>query len=576
MGLLAAWVLFLVGIARHASAATIPVIVRGSDIRRGEHVVIARMFVGMPPQTLDMEVRFDVGGIVIYRDQSLHSGKHVRGARGPGGFGDAATDAVFFGAAERRTRILDNTGGPPPGLSTPRLCGLCSGILGLRRDSDIWQWWPTATFTPGAITFGSRIAALPNAPQREHTFSCEPYDGSATLCATRGRCMHDDVRISIEPSNPYVAIPRHLRRAYLAGKNIYNSHNTWDTLNVELLPGDGTTPAPLRLGHDDLSGQHGSEARELLVVESVKNDTITLGIPLGWRYAMHFDHVQNTLVLREHPVTMHLSVTYVFLYIIIAFMLIRHKMLSSEQHYAGDPRGSTEDTANIIFEVAGWSISTLLLFLPGVFDVLVPDYPALYGITVAIIAIGGIVTVASRVYVSRAQRLQQQTQTTTMYHVLLAETVWYESVLFSALWLAIVPRRREGVASALTAFAAAWALYSFAGYATQWLTYITVGFGVKSHPGAVRRPSAWLVAFTGVSILALLVHYSWVFIELFMTPFLERVGMIYADLALATTLIISAILIATGAEIASAHVFRAVALQLRARVETLDDTDRSD
>ena len=556
-------VILCVGVVR---GSTVPVIIRKSDVRNGEHVIVASLFVGMPPESVELEVRFDVSGIVLYRDQKIHSDRYERAPDGRSG-----TDSVFFGTSEKYMRIVDGTGGRVAGLARSILCTRCSGILGLRRDSDVWQWWPTASFTPGAITFGSHVPSLPRDATREHLFHCENRTGSAgSLCTIRGSCMGRELWTSLDPGAPHVLLPSKLRNRFLRGKNIY-SHDAWETLDLILNPGTGSPPIALPLDHEDLSGQHGTEARELLVLSSTDNTTMTIGSSILWKYAIHYDQIRDTLILREHSVVPHLSTSYVVLYVIASFLLIRHKMLASEQHYALDPRGTTSHTATVIFETFGWGITVLLLFLPGVVDVLLPDFADLYGITAAIVAVGGIVPVLARVYIARIRRLRGSKKTPFLYHVLLAETVWFEAVLFSALWLSIVPRRREGVASVLTAFAAGWALYSFVGYACQWLTYMSV-----VGKGVVRQAPIWIVVFTGLSILLLLAHYSFAFVFVFMHPFLERVGMMYADLALATTLLLSAIIVAASAEISRAHVFRVVAIQVRDRIAKIDAATERD
>ena len=146
-----------------------------------------------------------------------------------------------------------------------------------------------------------------------------------------------------------------------------------------------------------------------------------------------------------------------------------------------------------------------------------------------------------------------------------------------ALWLAVAPRRREGIASALTAFAAAWALYTMVTYLFYWSTYVGCQFGLqprgggKSRSGVKRVQPApvWLSGMVGLSILSLLAYFSIMFVAFFMNPLLERVGTIYADLALGTTLVISAILAMGGIFIASAHISQAVGIYARARLEVL-------
>jgi len=547
-------------------------------MRSGEHVLIASVYIGMPPQYMDLEVRFDVADIVVYRDQSVHSGKHVRGVRGPDGFGDAATDVVFFGAVERRAPVLDNTGHrAPPWATSPLLCGSCSGIFGMRADSMVWQWWPTASFTPGSITLGARAPPLSvDMPTAEHVFRCEPHHGSggapeASLCTVAARCAGRNVRASINPTSTYTMVPEHVRVEYLAGKNIYE-HDDWeDSLDVELLGGDTSLTIPLR--HDDLTGQHGNEARELLVTESPRNDTVVLGTAMMWRYVVYVDRIAGTLSVRAHATREHLSIWYVLLYVATAYMLLRHKMLAGIRHHAKAPRAATTQTANISFEVAGWAVAVALLLLPDTIAVLLPDHSLLFVLSIAVVATGGVAAVLARVYVARTQRTHGQTCTLVMFHILLAESAWYEAALFVAMWLAITPRRREGVASVFTAFAAGWALYTFASYATYWIVCVAARFGEEPRNGAARRVARvarapwWLVALSGLSIFGLVAYFGVLFCVTFALPYIERVQMLYSDLALGTMLTASAVLVSMGVLVAGSHITRAVSTHALERIE---------
>jgi len=548
------------------------------------------MFVGMPPKLMEFEVRFDIADLVIYRDQSVHSGKHTRGARGPGGHGDLATDAVFFGAVEIRARILDRTRGAPGDLLSPLLCGHCDGILGLRRDADVWQWWPDAAFTPGAITFGGRANTLASeSPHEEHTFHCEEHatNSDSALCVIQIKC-HDQVfRARIVPSDAYIAVPEDVLSSYLVGKNIYVAHKKWEPLDLGLLSSDGTE-VPLSLEHDDLSGQHGNEARELLIVQSERNDTITIGSALAWRYSMYINQVEGTLVIRRHVVAEHLPALFAILFLVASGLILRFKMVSSVLHYDRPPRDATIDGVNIAFSALGWIIVIVLLVLPQTRAVLTPDYTALYIITIGIVVIGISVSIGVRVYVAQLQKAGSDTVTTTMYHMLLGEAIWHEAVLFIALWLAVAPRRREGIASWLTAFAGAWALYTFTSHVVYWMSYVASRFGTPprrrttavatatataaTRVKRVKRPSPWLVAATGVSLVGILVYFGILFGHFFMFPLLERVGMIYAELALGTTLVTTVMLIAAGTEIATLHVQRSVAINARNRLEFIART----
>jgi hypothetical protein len=566
---------------------------KASDIRPGEHVMIARLFVGRPPRSMLFEVRFDVADIVIYGDQSVHSGKHVRGAPGPGGVGDLASDVVFFGSVERRVRLLDNTQGPPPGITSPLLCRACSGILGLRADADIWRWWPVASFTAGAITFGARavpLGAAVSAYGHEHAFACEsPHmsdDARFALCVAAARGPGNaTLRALIAPSSPYVSAPRPVRDAYLVGKNIYthsrSAEKRWNTLDVELV-GMSADIVTVSLRHDDLAGRHGSEAHELLLGESVLNNTIVLGSALLWQYAMYMDHLSGTLVLREHAVAEHVPLGFAVLYVLATVLLLRFKMVLNVRHYGRPPRDAAIEYSSLAFEIAGWIVAVVAISLAEVRGVLIPDYTALYALTATIVVVGVLVGMAARLFVYVTyKRAESPVVTTVMFHVLLVESMWYEAILYVALWITVVPRRREGISNALTAFAAAWALFTMLMYVVVWASFMGAQFG-HGDGGRRRRRTplirvapapAILAAATGAGALALVAYFGTTFVFYFTAPLIRRVGMIYANLALPAALVMSAILLTLASEMAATRIARAVALHARARIEATKTTE---
>ena len=300
--------------------AIVPLLLKASETRPGEHMVVADMVVGKPPRKMRFEVRLDVADFVVYGDQSVHSSRYV-----PGG---ETTDTIFFGATEKRMHIVDNTGGGHPPLSYPRLCASCDGMFGLRSDAEVWQWWPSASMTSGALTFGEKNEVLADGKDDVVTFACESpaleSDARAGVCMVKAECQGQPMRALIDPASPYVTVPRFVRDSYLQGKNIYvhEFSKEWDPLTVDLLS-DTTTVVPLNLRHDDLTGQHESEARELLIRVSESNDTMTIGSAILWNYALYFDKAAGTMSVRKHVVMEHLPATFAVLYLISAGFLLR-------------------------------------------------------------------------------------------------------------------------------------------------------------------------------------------------------------------------------------------------------------
>lgn len=569
-----------------APAPVLPASIAPSKLRPAEHVYVATIFVGTPPEEMSVEVRFDAAGLWLYRDQSIHSATFEVEYDGV-----TQTDLVYCADARRRMRI--HTHAEPRTLTGPLLCADCGGVLGLRSDSEFWQWWPSASFTPASITLGGLAPPLLD---RHDVWRvpCLSPDSDPSLCTTRVACDGEVFDAAIVPHSPYLVAPRRFVRKYLADKNLYRdggSGRRWEPLEIEFVDAEGATaategkPLAIRLDHDDLSGQHGEEARELLIVPGESNTTIVIGSALLRRVILFRSAGRDHLVVHLHPVFAHLPIVHSVLFLFGFWFLARWKMTDLARHYALPPPRLDVGLVDAVYQVLGWILAIAATALPET-QTIMRETPALYGVAIGIVA-GGIVIEASIRYVliryvqaMRASASTGGTHRPTKNAVLLVlnESVWHEAVLITALWLLVVARRREGVAGPLTAVVALVGLYSI----TVDLYYVAVFIGARmvapdapsQGKRAAKKPrqqqhrtsTIALTVLAAVSTVFLFGVYGVLFVWFFGLPFVERSAAIYSQLSLTVIVTAAALAVLAGVWMATAYLRHGTAVLVKQRI----------
>jgi hypothetical protein len=541
----------------------LPAKIDASDVRPAEHVYVVTVYVGAPPEEMQLEVRFDVAGLWIYRDQSTHSAGHVEATDG------TESDVVYFGGVRQR---CETHRGVPSTLASPLLCRTCLGVLGLRADSSIWQWWPDASFTPASVTLGARAPALRERTAHTWELLCENSELEWALCTTRVLWNGRMYRAELAPHYPYTSMPRHVRDAYLNDKNIYDDALDWPDFELEFVDAKGEGTLGVSFSRDDLSGQHGVEARELLIdVRKDRDDTFVLGSALLRKLLLYRASDRTRLVVHAHPVFSHLPVVNSVLFLVTLWFLVRWKMTDLGKHYARSHERSTRTRAlDLAYQIAGWAVAITAVFLPSTFVVL-RDTVWLHGIMGAIVFVGIAVEIASRVVLRVAEtRRKLQRPSALSFLIVLAESMWHEAILTTALWLFVVPRRREDLAGPLTAVAAGASLYSVVVHAVIFFVFVAVNRRRKH--GVVSAVSL----FNLVSVLALSTFFTVLFISLSTLPVLHRSSAIYAELATAIVALGAVLIILLGVGMADAYITRAVQISVKQHLEAQADKQERD
>ena len=558
------WIAAIHG-ASSQHAPVLPANIASSSIRPAEHAYTATVYVGAPPEETSLEVRFDVAGLWIYRDQSIHSAAHVIANDG------SESDVIYFGGTRQRCRTHHGV----PRVTSPLLCGECTGVLGLRADSSLWQWWPDASFTPASITFGGLAPPLRDRDSK-HTWDlpCENGDDEWSLCTVRVRWQGSIYRAELSLNSPYLSAPRHARDAYLEGKNIYDKSEPWDPLELEFVdavprsPG-GASGLSVSFSRDDLSGQHGSEARELLIdiVES-RNDTFVLGSALLRKLVLYRTGDRQKIVAHVHPIFSTLPIENSILFLVVFWFYVRWKMTDLGKHYARSHERRTRVRAvDLTYQILGWGVSIAAVFLPSTWEVL-QDLPGLHGVAGTLVFLGIAVEIVARVILALAQRNRVQKPQAVAFLIVLIESLWHEAVLTTAMWLLVIPRRREDLAGPLSAVAAAASIYSVVVHGVFLFVFIAVCGPKSTRRGRRFSPLlTWFSLFAIVSVLALGTYWVILFVWFFTMPLLHRLAAIYAELAAAVVAATAGLLFLGGVAMADAYITRAVQISAKQHIE---------
>jgi hypothetical protein len=522
------------------TTSVLPATLRQSDLRPAEHVYVASLYLGSPAEELELEVRFDVAGLFVYRRQEVHSASQAAG-----------TEIVFWGGTPLRTPVADGARRPPGAL-----CGACGGVLGLRFDSFVWRWWAEGTLTHASITLGGMapVAAGPeNAVARVNCAS--PAPGEAVLgalcvsaCAWEWGGRVYDFPAIIAPHLPAVYAPDVVYGSYLRGKNINEKPGGWEPLLLDMYN------ASLAFDADELSAQHGVEARDLLLRPwPGSGDAFAVGSAVLRHAVLHYSAPHGTLHIRAHAVHEHLSVVNLILFAVLFFFLVRWKM-TNMQHSFMHPR--RRYWLDYLFEVGGIVLGTTAIFLQNVRGIL-SEFPVLYTLVIAIYALAVTMEGVSKYLFFRYVRGRAggAAADRLLFMAKFIETVWHEAILALALWALVAERRREGVANVLALLLNIYNLFSITVNFFILVHYFAMlaaagGQGQKKNKKKRRRKSTAAVSVaTGLasaSLAFLVPVYVFITAAYFATPILTRNAQIYTELIL-PALLVGAAAVATAA-----------------------------
>lgn len=557
--------LFLASLAS-AELSVLPAQIGASDVRPAEHSYTVTVYIGSPPEQMQLEVRFDVAGLWIYRNQGIHSASHVKAIDG------RESDIMYFGGT--RQRYHATCGSVPHTLKSPLLCGKCDGVLGLRADSELWMWWPSAAFTPASITLGHAAPAFKdNDDETLWTIPCENSVDEWALCTTRVMWRNRLYRAEIAPHYSYISMPRHVRDAYLDDKNIYDDKLSWPDFELRFFDakrGDSDEKLFVEFSRNDLSGQHGVEARELLIdVVTHRNDTFIIGSALLRKMLLYRTTNRGILIAHAHHVYTHMPIVNSILFLAVMWFSIRWKMTDIGKHYARAHERSTRTrTVDIVYQVAGWAVAITSLLLRSTYVVL-KDLVWLHILMAIVIGLGIFIEVGARAFLFQAQRQGKLLKPSNMAFLLvILESVWHESVLMVTLWLLVVPLRREDLAGPVTAIVSAVGVYSVLVHGFIYVVFLYSCMTLPRKPKVLVTITSAAVFF---SILGLEALFVTIFLPYSIIPLLKRISAIYAELAFPTAMTALLLIGMAALVMSDNYISRAMQISVHQRIKTKAD-----
>lgn len=520
----------------YPAAVVLPATLRKSDVRPAEHVYVASLYLGSPAEKMEFEVRFDVAGLFVYRLQEVHSASQADG-----------TEIVFWGGTPLRAPLMDGARRPPG-----YLCGACGGVLGLRFDSFVWRWWAEGTLTHASITLGGMapVAAAPDHAVSRISCTAPDDPGQAVLgalcvsaCAWGwGGRVYDFPGI-VAPHLPAIYAPEIVYSTYLRGKNINEEPGGWQPLVFDIY---NTT---LAFDADELSSQHGAEARDLLLREwptGGQQQAFAIGSAVLRHAVLHYSAPHGMLQIRAHAVHEHMSTINLILFGVLSFFLARWKMTDMQRPFLHPPR--RRYWVDYLYEIGGIVLATTAIFLQHVRDI-ISEFPVLYALVIAIYVIAIAMEVTSKYlffrYIRRRERANASNR--LLFMATFVETVWHESILVLGLWALVVERRREGVANVLALLLNIYNLFSITVNFFILVHYFAVLAAVHSKRSRRQRQKqqkkkkstaevALGVAYglAAASLTFLAPVYGFIVTAYFATPLLTRNAQIYTELILPT------------------------------------------
>lgn len=557
-------------IPHSSSSVVIPAsLVRGH--REGEQSYAVVVQAGTPPQKFTLEVSFSTDQIVLFRDIFRFSQSYTN----QNGF----ESDIFYVADQRfRLKFISNLNRFTPSFQLN--CSRCDGLLGLSRGSLLWRLYPEITLTSVSVTLGGTNEALISANGCSGALiRCEPYTDDS-LCATEGSVDGINYTIKFSVESPYTYLPIDLFDKFVQGNNVYETADErWIPISISLVRvkrdeiGDSVLShmqsrdidltsckgeITVTLDPQYMIGKSDSGMRILLIKpnEDSTDNTIRIGTSSWNQFIFYKNTVWNTMIVHAHTVQPNMTVMNLILFSVMIWFLVRWKMTdvsvvlyskqdegktwknlwSSDQPTSSstqEPQSLTrrEIIINLLYEVGAIPLVVTIFFLPQTTNIMM-DFPVVYWISFSFFLISVIVEVMSlrSLLIRSTNRVRRRSRLSSslVVHICLARNIAYENNLILGLWLCVVQRRNEGIATLLTVLLNVYGVYN--------LTFhmiMTLVFYIKAKPVLGKRNGiVWL--YTSVIVPIMYAFYLFATYRYFVHPLMERNATIYRQLIVPT------------------------------------------
>ncbi len=566
----------------------------------GEHCYQVRLHVGTPPTAVDFEVAFASHVLAVYGDLGARSVSYAADGGG--------SDLLYVGSGHRRLPLRADVDGQL--RARYARCALAGGLLGLGRGSAFWQAWPQASFTAASLTAGGMNPLLASGGRAHASCHVRCSEGATSAagvaCSTHGTLVgaggDDDRvvrRVHLALDGADTRVPLDVYDRYMRDKNVYadDAAATWEPLHV-VIPhasdaecGHAPPPPPsaaapaigalrVALHADVLIRQLGKGTRALLLRPNADaNDTsVTLGGPTLWSaFVFHRRAGGTCMLVQQHAVHQHLGWVGLLLHAALFSLLVRWKLVYTARAEPYE-RTDADERMLVAQQVLGPALALAAVLLPLARDALA-DFPVLFALSLAIYAASTVLTAVLTVVdvmVRRQWRASgRRVSPYATYRVMFARALAYETVLMIGLWAAAVPRRTEGVGTALTAVSAFYSVYNVSMHALMFAVFTAFAGRAAWMTRRSRWPSLlWLVVLV-VEVPLLVGFAAFAGFVYFTQPLLVRNALIHAEVAVPTLVVLYLFALTLAAFMAGIYVRTAVAAVAADAIKEHDKKQRN-
>lgn len=400
------------------------------------------VIVGTPPIELHMAVDFSIAEFIVFENLPLYSDSFSK---------DDNTDRFYAGINTYRVNMIFD-----PTLALDERYVNRKGVFGFGQGSFIWRIWPEISFSPDSIRSG-RHYLMENSPFV--SVNCDPsrFD---SLCTLISPAITENFQTALSfTSNSDTILPSLIYNNYLRGKNVFHDDiDTWNPLLFEL-PGGFNLYLPPRGGivnSEDLSTH--------LALEPTTNNEVSLGLNVFKEAIVVRNSVTNTMDIKRHRIFTHLPLGNIIVLVIIFTFICRWKLTNLSKINTSSERKHLS-IIDVALQIIAIPLYTTAFFLPETVEIMAIDFPVIYamiGATMITLTVLAILSIIASVYCVWCN--EKCSEDSTYFMISLAKNFSYEVLMGTALFLLLIGRRTEGIASILGFIALSFVIYAITYY----------------------------------------------------------------------------------------------------------------
>jgi hypothetical protein len=478
-------------------------------IKDGEPSYAVTLHVGTPLKEIVLEISFSYNTIILFKDVSSTSQSYT--------FQDQTESDIFYIAdMQYRIPFIQDQYKSRFFEFRPN-CTTCDGIIGLGEGSFFWRIYPDASFSQASITLGGINQIMARSSDCVGTpMTCERYSFDS-LCTTVGVVNGKNYTIKFSLDSQFTYLPFELYDPFVMGNNVYESSTeNWSPLYIDIPKGyhseiDSHALLHMKSQHldvkeceedkritldpADMIGKSENGMKVLLVRsnQEQEDNEITIGISILSQFMIYRHTGSNTMVIQSHLTRRNISPINLVIFSVLLWLLVRWKM--TDMSISMSPRRTNikskkisdtvkissipfsigelnrhkttnrESIVNLVYEFLSVPLVITVMFLPITVQIL-EDFPGLY----TIVIISFFVSLSTEmicliIFIRRNERDEDsESISNLLVHATITRNIAYESNLILGLWLCLLERRLEGIATLLTVVINVYGLYNMTFY----------------------------------------------------------------------------------------------------------------